>query len=186
MTSARSDDVTSRITKLRGALVGSLVALSAIGCAVPGGSPPTTAPASVVSPVATQSATALGSDAPHATATVAPTNASTDATEGIPLVTGTPWPGTPSPECAASFLDTRLVEDAERGISGRSGDRTYRLVWPYGYTARAEGGRIAVVDYNGNVVAHSGDEVRIGGGFMGGDSFNACGTIDPLPVSTPR
>lgn len=49
-----------------------------------------------------------------------------------------------------------------------AGDRPgATLIWPPDYAARAEGGEIRILDEGGRVVARVGDEVSIGGGFIG-------------------
>ncbi|MCJ7655265.1 MAG: hypothetical protein MUO97_08235 [Dehalococcoidia bacterium] len=41
---------------------------------------------------------------------------------------------------------------------------SYLLIWPYGYSLHTEGKIIEVIDGNGNIVAHVGDTIKVGGG----------------------
>jgi len=47
------------------------------------------------------------------------------------------------------------------------------LVWPAGTSARLDGWSAAIVGRGGNVIAHAGDQVSLGGGF-GEGGFWAC------------
>ena len=49
------------------------------------------------------------------------------------------------------------------GLIGADGTMT-PVVWPFGYTARNELGRLVLLDAAGNAVAREGDEVALGGG----------------------
>ena len=42
-----------------------------------------------------------------------------------------------------------------------------QVIWPSDYSTRDEGDRLAVLDGTGNVIAHEGDRVEIGGGLVG-------------------
>jgi hypothetical protein len=50
----------------------------------------------------------------------------------------------------------------------------WEVIWPTDYTARGDGGRVAVVDGAGTVIAHEGDQVEIGGAAEDG-AWLACG-----------
>lgn len=102
------------------------------------------------------------------------------------LLTGTPWPGWPTDHpCAASYLDTRLVEDPDSGIAGQSGGRHITIVWPYGYDVQSGPDGVELVDRNGNELAYVGEAIRVGGGERPDGNFDGCGEIEPLPVATP-
>jgi hypothetical protein len=95
----------------------------------------------------------------------------------IALRTQTPEPpGTPQ-ACMAALISGTLVRDAASGVALR--DPTglvHQVVWRYGYAARDDGGRLAVLDASGAVVAHEGDRVSIGGGEVGTDgTWSGCG-----------
>jgi hypothetical protein len=87
---------------------------------------------------------------------------------------GTPPPGvialrtqaaeTPA-ACPAALIEGVLVRDARSGVGLRDTQGLVRdVLWPNGYSARDEGGRLAVIDGSGKLVAHEGDRVSIGGG----------------------
>ncbi len=72
-------------------------------------------------------------------------------------------------EVPAALAGGRLALDDEgciRLVTAGNG-RGATLIWPPDYAARAEGGEIRILDEEGRVVARVGDEVRIGGGFIG-------------------
>ena len=50
-----------------------------------------------------------------------------------------------------------------------------QVIWPTDYTARDDGGRLVVLDGGGNVIAHEGDRVEIGGQDVGGGTWLGCG-----------
>jgi hypothetical protein len=50
-----------------------------------------------------------------------------------------------------------------KGISPTSG-ADYLPVWPYGYSINVKGNEIQVLDGNGQVVACTGDSIKVGGG----------------------
>ena len=61
------------------------------------------------------------------------------------------------------------------------GQPAVAVEWPFRYSARDEGGRIALLDETGVVVAREGDKVQMGGG-MG--QFNIWYTCGPVEVAT--
>lgn len=72
-------------------------------------------------------------------------------------------------EVPATLAGGRLALDDEgciRLVTARNRSRA-TLIWPPTYAARAEAGEIRILDEGGRVVARVGDEVRIGGGFIG-------------------
>jgi hypothetical protein len=95
----------------------------------------------------------------------------------IALRTAAPEPaGTPQ-ACMASVIEGILVRDAPSGIAIRDTQGVMRqVVWPYGYGARDDRGRLAVLDASGAAVAHEGDRVAIGGGAIeSGRTWLGCG-----------
>jgi hypothetical protein len=95
----------------------------------------------------------------------------------IALRTQAPEPaGTPQP-CMAALISGTLVRDAPTGIAIRDArGLVHQVVWPFGYAARDDGGRLVVLDASGSVVAHEGDRVSIAGGETGTDgTWLACG-----------
>src|SRR6476646_5204012 len=78
--------------------------------------------------------------------------------------------------CPAALISGTLVRHPESGIGIRdSAGRVLQVVWPRGYYARDDGGTLAVTDQSGNVVAHLGDNVGIGGGEMIEGTWLGCG-----------
>jgi hypothetical protein len=76
-----------------------------------------------------------------------------------------------------ALMTGTLVEDPRSGLGVEDvAGAVTPVVWPFGYTARNEVGRLALVDEAGRVVAHEGDEIMVGGGF-GTDVFHACGQV---------
>jgi hypothetical protein len=78
----------------------------------------------------------------------------------------------------AALIEGVLVADARWGIALRDsgGEPVRQVIWPHGFAGRVDGGRLALVDASGRVVAHVGDQVRIGGGETGSDgAWLACG-----------
>ena len=95
----------------------------------------------------------------------------------ISLRTQAPEPaGTPQ-ACMASLIEGVLVRDPPSGVAIRDPQGlVHQVVWPNGYAAREDGGRLAVLDASGFVVAHEGDRVSIGGGEIGTDgTWLGCG-----------
>ena len=97
--------------------------------------------------------------------------------EAVALRTQGPEPaGTPA-ACMAALISGTLVQDAQSGVGLRDDQGLVRqVVWPNGYSARNDGGRLALIDQNGEVVAHEGDRVSIGGGEIDDKrTWLACG-----------
>ena len=74
-----------------------------------------------------------------------------------------------------------LEFDPEYGT--RLGDTT--VAWPHGYMARPNGDQLDVLTPQGNVIATTGSEYRIFGGwvewpFVNGSVWWACGAVEPL------
>jgi hypothetical protein len=76
-----------------------------------------------------------------------------------------------------ALLTGTLVQDPRSGLGVQdAAGAVTPIVWPFGYTARDEVGRLALVDEMGRVVAHEGDQIMVGGGF-GIDVWHACGPV---------
>jgi len=97
-----------------------------------------------------------------------------------------PEPGTPQ-GCPAALAFGELVEHPEWGIAlaadGQPG--TDRVLWPHGFAGVWESDRLALVDGNGRAVAYVGDQVELGGGFIGNNSWLACGEIRVVAAASP-
>jgi hypothetical protein len=80
--------------------------------------------------------------------------------------------------CPAARIEGTLVRE-RRSIVGLRIDQdlVLQVIWPYGYSARDDGGRLAVLDSTGTVVAREGDRVAIGGGEIESGTWLGCGGI---------
>jgi hypothetical protein len=108
----------------------------------------------------------------------APTSASLIA---VPTQSPPPSVGTPVP-CMAALIDGDLVADATYGIAlddlHTHTRRVRKVIWPYGFVAARDGDRLALLDGAGQIVAHEGDRVQLGGGEISSDGpWLACGGI---------
>ena len=71
--------------------------------------------------------------------------------------------------CPAARTEGTLVRHPESGAGLRDNEgAVWQVIWPTEYTARDDGGRLAVVDGAGLIIAHEGDRVEIGGAEEGG------------------
>ncbi|MBA2717750.1 MAG: hypothetical protein H0U52_00715 [Chloroflexi bacterium] len=62
-----------------------------------------------------------------------------------------------------------------------------KVLWPNGFRGVQDGARLALVDRDGRVVAHVGDTISSGGGFIGpnGDPDNTMLVCGPIKVVQP-
>ena len=80
----------------------------------------------------------------------------------------------------AARTEGTLVREPRSGVGLRvDPDLVYQVIWPYGYSARDDDGRLALLDATGKVVAHEGDRVAIGGGEREPGTWIGCGGIIP-------
>jgi hypothetical protein len=80
-----------------------------------------------------------------------------------------------------ALITGRLARNAGSGLGLISpGAPPVVVEWPFRYSAREEGGRIALVDETGTVVAHEGDFVQMGGGMGQMNIWYACGPVERL------
>lgn len=84
---------------------------------------------------------------------------------GAPTADPTPS-GTP---CPAALIEGRLVAHEQWGVALEEGvsGTLLEVIWPDGHSVVSDAGRIALIDEDGEVVAHVGDTVQIGGGQVG-------------------
>jgi hypothetical protein len=83
-----------------------------------------------------------------------------------------------SQACMDALVSGVLARDARSGLGiATAGGGATAVEWPFGYSARDEGDRIALVDENGKVVAREGDQVEVGGGLGNDDVWFACGGV---------
>jgi hypothetical protein len=103
-----------------------------------------------------------------------PSNALSDASL-IPVPTHAPRRTEGSPlSCPEALIEGELVANDEWGIALEerlTGD-IVKIVWPFGFAARQDGDRLALLNESGEVVAHVGDQVRMGGGQVGGSDMH--------------
>ncbi len=71
-------------------------------------------------------------------------------------------------EPQGSFLalaeGTLVLEDGYLRLSKFYSDTTDLIIWPYGYSLNVEGDDIQIINGNGQIVAHVGDNISVGGG----------------------
>jgi hypothetical protein len=88
----------------------------------------------------------------------------------------------PTKACMAGLIAGTLIRDAQSGVGLRDDQSAvHSVVWPYGYSARDDGGRLALIDETGRVLAHEGDHVSIGGGEIDGSWLACVGTLVVRP-----
>lgn len=79
--------------------------------------------------------------------------------------------------CMDALLGGTLTRHAQTGLGVTSADgQSTAVEWPFGYTSRQEGTKVALLDEAGKVVAREGDQISVGGGF-GDDMWHACGGV---------
>ena len=96
----------------------------------------------------------------------------------IELRTQEPVPSGSTPQpCAAAQTSGQLARgDAGRLVLVEPYGLRRPVIWPFGYSARENEGRIEVLDEHGRVVAMEGDRVLLAGGEIGSDGpWSACG-----------
>ncbi|HEX2755540.1 MAG TPA: hypothetical protein VHM48_08755 [Candidatus Limnocylindrales bacterium] len=85
--------------------------------------------------------------------------------------------------CLDAPVGGRVITSQRWGIAiADETGRVSKLFWPNGVHGQMDGDRVALVDGSGRLVAHVGDTIRSGGGFIGanGDPDNTmmvCGEI---------
>jgi len=90
--------------------------------------------------------------------------------------------------CMAALMTATLVRHPRSGAGLADTDgHVVAVIWPFGYFARDDGGRLAVIDGSGTVLAHEGDLVSVGGGFAGDDesTWTGCGGIAAVLPPAP-
>jgi hypothetical protein len=89
----------------------------------------------------------------------------------VPTHAPPPTQGTGEP-CPEALIEGELVADEDSGIAldERLTGQIFKVIWPFGFAARHDGDRLALLNEAGEVVAHEGDLIRIGGGRVGGEA----------------
>ena len=95
-------------------------------------------------------------------------------------------------DCAAFYVPSELIVDPEFGtaIAGlpESGGDRYPVMWRLGFTGIRDGGRVVVVDPNGEFVATTGESYSLAGHILfrtaesGGSDFNRRGILSLIGV----
>lgn len=118
-----------------------------------------------------------GCATPGPTATAGPTTISirTSASAG------------PNDACMDARGGGTLVEDPVSGLGFADlAGHVVHVFWPYGYAARPDGDRLALVDPSGQIIAHVGDMITTGGGYVGAGPWAVCaGSIQVLATPEP-
>ena len=78
--------------------------------------------------------------------------------------------------CMDALLGGTLARNAQSGLGVNNEGEQMAVEWPFRYSARLEGGRMALLDETGKVVAREGDEITVGGGF-GNQFWHACAPV---------
>ena len=87
--------------------------------------------------------------------------------------------------CPTALAEGVLVADGENLVLESSTGQRNTVVWPSGYSVRAEGDTLVLVDRFGSIKARAGDTIGVGGGVGGDGQFRACGdvwTVSPSPT----
>ena len=80
-----------------------------------------------------------------------------------------------------ALITGRLTRDPRSGLGlTTAGSPPVVVEWPFRYSAREEGGRVALLDETGKVVAQEGDMVQMGGGLGQMNIWFTCGPVARL------
>ena len=85
--------------------------------------------------------------------------------------------------CPPALLIGELA--AESGtlvVAGADGGPSERIIWPFGFGVRDDGGQLVLTDLFGVVKAREGDTVRLGGGEIESGTFKVCGELEVDPA----
>jgi len=104
--------------------------------------------------------------------------------EPVNLLTGdaggyTQWHANGVRSCLGLNIRGLLVVDEKYGTaidSPQAGVAPMPVMWPLGFTGRRAGSEVEVLDPTGDVVATTGRNYRLDGGFWG-EGFSACGAV---------
>ena len=89
------------------------------------------------------------------------------------------------PVCQAARIGGILVPDSVYGLGFEVRGNEVGAVWPDGYTARRENGKVLLIGPYGQVVAREGDYVEAGGALGSDGAAHACtGIRRQAPPST--
>jgi hypothetical protein len=93
----------------------------------------------------------------------------------------------PDAPCLLALSGGPLVVDSVSGLGFLDpAGRPVHVSWPFGYSARWDGDRLALVDPHAQIVARVGDVVRMTGGYGPADEWWTVCHSQPITVlSTP-
>lgn len=115
----------------------------------------------------------------------------TDGLNALPLATD-PHPPVPGDDghfyCRLAAIEGTLTTHPDTGLGlGASTGSVAPIVWPYGWrAARAEDGRIALLNEDGEVVAHTGDYIAGAGGQSTYEDITDAFAICSLDIEVER
>ena len=87
--------------------------------------------------------------------------------------------------CPTALAEGVLVADGENLVLEAPTGQRNTVVWPSGYSVRAEGDTLVLVDRFGSIKARERDKIGVGGGVGVDGLFRACGdvwTVSPSPT----
>ena len=87
--------------------------------------------------------------------------------------------------CPTGLAEGVLVADGTNLVLEAPTGQRNTVVWPSGYSVRADGDTLVLVDRFGTIKAREGDKVGVGGGVGVDGLFRACGdvwTVSPSPT----
>ena len=87
----------------------------------------------------------------------------------------------PDDACLEARVGGTLVSDSTYGLAFQNPGYRNGTVWPFGYTARRQGGVIVLLGPSGNVVAREGDRILASGGSAGDDAVGVYCSIQVNP-----
>lgn len=84
-----------------------------------------------------------------------------------------------------ALMTGTLVADPRSGIAVQGPDgEVKKVLWPFGWAARDDAGRLALLDERSRTVAHVGDRVELGGGAADG-WWVTCGELRIIARGRP-
>jgi hypothetical protein len=100
----------------------------------------------------------------------------------VPILTAS----SPATTCYYGRDAGTLAVDPIGGLGlQQPGGEVSHVRWPFGYTARSDGGSMVLVDPSGLIAARTGDQIAFAGGAGEGDRWNACEPITVLASPGP-